>query len=247
MSTPSYQAPALSRGLEILEFLASVPGPIPHIEIARSLKRTPGELFRLLQVLEREGYIARDAGNAYHLTLKLLRITSATNPVKLLVDRARSPMRDYARSQGQECHLSLLEDGQQLVIAQESGTAPVGLRVRNGSIHDPRRTTSGRLLLANLPLSERKWQILRASEHFQETGGSSKKVRICLPEEGTHDLEGANDHLPGVYDIACFLDCGSNFPPIALTSSCLLGPKEKARKDWVVALRKTANTIMVSY
>ena len=52
------------------------------------------------------------------------------------------------------------------MLAQESWTAPVSIRVRVGSLHDPRATASGRLLLALLPPQEADREIKSAREQF---------------------------------------------------------------------------------
>ena len=53
-----YAAPALEKGLDILELLASVSEALTHSEIARRLGRTINEVFRMLVCLEERGYIS---------------------------------------------------------------------------------------------------------------------------------------------------------------------------------------------
>lgn len=243
-STPSYTAPALSRGLEILEYLASATGPVAQADLARDLGRKSGEQFRFLQVLEQEGYVVRDAAGGYRLTLKLFRLAAMAGPMQMLVDSARTPMRGYSHSQGQECHLSVLEDGQLVVIARESGTGPIGLEVRSGSLHDPRLTTSGRLLLANLPAAERKWQLQRAAEHFPASDDPSMhSIEQALPENCDF-LEAPNDRFNGIRDIAVLLRGGASCPSAVLASSCLLAQGEVVRPEWKQALRSASAGIL---
>jgi DNA-binding IclR family transcriptional regulator len=47
-----YAAPALEKGLDVLELLASVSEALTHSEIARRLGRTINEVFRMLVCLE---------------------------------------------------------------------------------------------------------------------------------------------------------------------------------------------------
>ncbi|MGH9454797.1 MAG: helix-turn-helix domain-containing protein, partial [Terriglobia bacterium] len=56
-SPPHYRAPALEKGLDILEALAAARVPQSLSEMARLLKRSASELFRMLNLLERRGYI----------------------------------------------------------------------------------------------------------------------------------------------------------------------------------------------
>jgi len=55
----SYRAPALEKGLDILELLAEEGLPQPFPSIVQRLGRSPGELFRMAQVLEARGNVER--------------------------------------------------------------------------------------------------------------------------------------------------------------------------------------------
>ena len=56
-SAARYAAPALEKGLDILEAFASEPAGLTGSEVARRLGRSVGEIFRMLVCLERRGYI----------------------------------------------------------------------------------------------------------------------------------------------------------------------------------------------
>jgi len=58
----SYAAPALEKGLDILELLAEVGEPLSTREIAERLARSKSEIFRMVFVLQQRGYLAREAG-----------------------------------------------------------------------------------------------------------------------------------------------------------------------------------------
>ena len=206
-------------------------------EIARDLGRKSGEKFRFLQVLESDGYLSKDSAGGYRLTLKLFRLAAMAEPIQMLVDSARTPMRRYSHEHGQECHLSVLEDGRLVVIARESGTDPIGLEVRSGSVHDPRLTTSGRLLLANLPVTERDWQLQRAAEHFPRFDDSFSSVMEQALPVNCDFIEATNERLDGIRDIAVLLPGGASCPSAVLTSSCLLANGEVVRPEWKQALR----------
>ena len=77
-----YHVPALEKGLDILETLASSAVPQSLSELARSLHRSSSELFRMLDSLERRGYILKDlvSGN-YRLSLKLYELAHTHSPV----------------------------------------------------------------------------------------------------------------------------------------------------------------------
>ena len=58
-----YTAPALEKGLDILELLASRFEPMSQAAIAHALGRTPSEVFRMISVLEQRGYLVRVTRN----------------------------------------------------------------------------------------------------------------------------------------------------------------------------------------
>src|SRR4051794_36894767 len=67
-----YRAPALEKGLDVLELLAAEEQPLTLSTISERLGRSAGELFRMLQVLEFKGFITLvPNGAGYVLTNKL--------------------------------------------------------------------------------------------------------------------------------------------------------------------------------
>jgi DNA-binding IclR family transcriptional regulator len=199
----SYAAPALSRGLRILEVLARAGTSLTLSEIARVTGRSPAGEFRMLAVLEKEGHLRRETDGSYRPTLKMFLLGRMLDPVRSLLAAADQPMREFCRATGQECHLSLLEHGQLAVLAQQSGTAPVTIRVRAGSVHDPRRTASGRLLLAGLPADEAAGQIRLAAEHFGGRGPSAAGLGRSLADITRRGFARADgESRPGLRDLA---------------------------------------------
>src|ERR1700693_3395812 len=81
-----YTAPALEKGLDILELLASVSEALTHSEIASRLGRTISEVFRMLVCLEERGYISRTGpAERYQITLKLFEIAHRHHPLQRLI------------------------------------------------------------------------------------------------------------------------------------------------------------------
>jgi DNA-binding IclR family transcriptional regulator len=58
-SEEAYQAPALAKGLDVLEFLSGQTEPYAVAELARALGRSRNEIYRMVIVLERSGYLWR--------------------------------------------------------------------------------------------------------------------------------------------------------------------------------------------
>ena len=64
-------APALEKGLDLLEALAAEARGLSQKQLAERVGRSVGEIFRMLVALERRGYVTRDpATGEYTLTLK---------------------------------------------------------------------------------------------------------------------------------------------------------------------------------
>ena len=96
-----YSAPALEKGLDVIELLAAEPNGLNLQEIARRLERTPNELFRMLDVLVRRGYLARQPDSAYVLTLRLFELAHRHPGVDRLLDCAMPHVQALAGHTGQ--------------------------------------------------------------------------------------------------------------------------------------------------
>ena len=147
--TIHYPVPALEKGLDILEALAAAPVPQSLAELAATLRKGSNELFRILNCLEWRGYVGRDpVSGKYSLTLRLFQLAHAHTPLDKLLRAAREPMRGLSSRLRESCHLSVLQGGRLLIIAQEESPEQVRLSIEVGSTFDPKRTVSGRLLLS---------------------------------------------------------------------------------------------------
>jgi DNA-binding IclR family transcriptional regulator len=144
-----YAAPALDKGLDILELLAHGSEALTRSEIARRLGRTVGELFRMLVCLEERGYIS-DVGpdERYQLTLKLFEIAHQHQPMQHLLAMARPLMRQVADNTGQSCHLAMPSNGNIVVVASVEAPVHMGFSVRLGANIDLLNTGSGHVILA---------------------------------------------------------------------------------------------------
>ena len=71
-SLRKYNAPALKKGSDILEFLADFPEGLSRVDIAKGLGRSLNEIFRLICVLEKRGCILSNPEiERYSLSLTL--------------------------------------------------------------------------------------------------------------------------------------------------------------------------------
>src|SRR5688572_26803961 len=114
---PRYAAPALDKGLDIIELLARDSDGLGLNEMARSLERTSSEIFRMVNALARRGYIEQ-RGDRYWLTLKLFELAHQHQPIKSLTATALPLMRELVNRTLQSCHMTVFHAGRVMVVAQ---------------------------------------------------------------------------------------------------------------------------------
>jgi DNA-binding IclR family transcriptional regulator len=155
ISSPKYAAPALEKGLDILEVLANTEQPMGLNVLAKAMGRTVSEIFRMAVTLEHRGYISIDSNDRYSLSLKMLELSHRQQPLRGLVATATPLMRELSGRAYQSCHLSVYHDGQLLVVAQVDAPGPFTMGAKVGALGKLSDTASGKLLLAFRDAAER--------------------------------------------------------------------------------------------
>ena len=201
---PSYAVPALEKGLDLLEALAAPPGDRSQAELARALGRSPSEIFRMLNCLERRGYILKDAASGrYRLSLRLYELAHTHSPVDQLLRAAEGPMRDLARRVRESVHLSVLSDGKLLVLSQVESQNRTRVSVEIGARFPVILTASGRILLAHLP-QDRLRDLLARDEDWGRLGAPARERFLAdllkIRREGVY--QGKSDLTHGIRDVA---------------------------------------------
>jgi DNA-binding IclR family transcriptional regulator len=176
---PRYRAPALEKGLEILEFLAARTGAMTLSEISEGVGRSKSEIFRMLQVLEERRYLARPAGtDGYLLTNRLFMLGMEHPPVKGLMEAAMPVMHQLAAQILQPCHLAIPSEELIVVIARVESPGDVGFVVRVGHRRPIPHSTSGLVLLAFQPKEIRaRWLETLAARQVRY---DRKRLAECL-------------------------------------------------------------------
>lgn len=128
-----YTAPALEKGLDILELLAAEAEGLAQAAIAQRLGRSATELFRMLAVLERRGYLMRRGDGSYRLTLRLFELAHQHPPLKRLLTVALPVMQELGQATRQSAHLVVHFARRILVVAQIDSPEPMGFGVRLGA------------------------------------------------------------------------------------------------------------------
>jgi DNA-binding IclR family transcriptional regulator len=147
--TSRYRAPALEKGLDVIELLAAEKSPLNLSSISQRLGRSSGELFRMLQVLEFKGFITTaENGSGYVLTNKLFALAMAQAPVRSLVETALPVMRKLVQDIGQSAHIAVASEDQIVVITRIERPGDLGFSVRIGYRREIASATSGLVLFA---------------------------------------------------------------------------------------------------
>jgi DNA-binding IclR family transcriptional regulator len=175
---PDYAVPALDKALDILEALADEGGGLSQGEIAALVGRTPSQVFRVLQRLERRGWIVREKPSGlYLLSTKMLELAHRHPPLRGLVALALPVLREVTDAVHQSCNLSILDAGRVRVVAQVESPAAFGFRVRVGA-EFPIDTPAGRVLTFGAPGG-----YLRADDSLQP--GITDLVAPVVDRDGT--------------------------------------------------------------
>ena len=198
--TSRYRAPALEKGLDVIELLAAEKKPLNLSAISQRLGRSSGELFRMLQVLEFKGFITTtESGTGYVLTNKLFALAMAQAPVRSLVETALPIMRKLTNDIGQSCHIAVASEDQIVVITRIERPGDLGFSVRIGYRREIARATSGLVLFA-YQTDETRRQWLKRCRLKGEAADSFVERADVVRERGHH--EAASDFVRGIVDLS---------------------------------------------
>ncbi len=197
---PKYSAPALEKGLDILELLSAESAPMSLAQVGQRLERTSGEIFRMLAALERRGYLVRGPRpEQYMLTHKLYELAHRHPPTKRLLACAIPEMERLAREAEQSCHLAVRHDAAALIVAQSDCPGFTGFSVRIGAHAPLRDSCSGRTLLAFQPAETRAaWMETGSAPAAERTSFEALLREVAT--KGFHRQE-SNLH-PGIVDFS---------------------------------------------
>lgn len=157
-----YRAPALDRGLDILELLSESDEGWTQSGIASALGCTTNQIYRMLDRLVRRGYVLRTPGDRYELSLKLYAVAYQRPAMHRLISHASIILRRVARATGQSCHMVIPDRGSLIVVAQAESPDYWSVSIRVGAHVGLFNTGSGHVVLA---FSSRQARDLLSEEH----------------------------------------------------------------------------------
>ena len=150
-----YRAPALAKGLEILELLSAETEPLSIVAMTARLGRSRGEIFRMLQELEHHDYIRKipdgEGGEGFEVTDKMFLLGVQRPKTKTLLEAALPEMRLFADATGQSVHIALRSRDHVVILARIESDGPVSFAVRVGYSRHMVYAASGIVLFAFQP------------------------------------------------------------------------------------------------
>src|SRR5688572_20318666 len=152
-----YSAPALEKGIDIIELLADTESGLTVSEISQRLKRRMSELVRIIIVMERRRWLQKDPGGSrYSVTYHVLQLAHRGTPAQTLSLAAAPVMHELAVRINQSCHLVVGSGTQGMVrLRQEKPMGHANLSVRLGATLALAASCSGQMLLAHMEAEER--------------------------------------------------------------------------------------------
>jgi DNA-binding IclR family transcriptional regulator len=189
-----YSAPALEKGIDIIELLADAELGLTVSEIAQQLKRGMSELFRIIIVMERRGWLQKDPDSSrYTVTYYLLRLAYGGTPAKSLSMAAAPVMDALSTRVNQSCHLVVRSGTQGLVILRQENQ-------RRHSTMELASSCSGHLLLAHMEPAERE-ALLRVLPRTPGQSRARLDVLLARIRNRGHELR-RSPMTAGVTDIS---------------------------------------------
>jgi DNA-binding IclR family transcriptional regulator len=195
-----YSAPALEKGLDILEALSNSEVALTQKELSVLLGRSVSEFYRMLSCLVRREYVA-NYQDKFSITTKLFRLAQIHPPTRRLIAEAMPIMQELARQVDFSCDLRVYNQGSQTVIASVEAPSGIGFAVRVGSEIAVAPTASGRVLVAFQDPEEME---LRIRESMGDSSPSAiKAFRRDVHEAAVKGFSSIDSHqYAGVHAIS---------------------------------------------
>lgn len=197
-----YKAPALEKGLDVLELLARSREPMTTSQIANELGRSVSELFRMVLALEYRGYIAPAEGgrDGYTLSNKLFALGIARAPTKTLIELALPVMSALARDINQSCHIAMASGDQIVVVGRIENPGDLGFSVRVGYRRPLIKAASGVILYG---FQEDDTQAVMRGQLGQEDEADMEAFLARVDEAKTRGyVRSPSDFSEGVTDLS---------------------------------------------
>lgn len=154
---------AVLRGLQILELLSAENRPWSTTAISRKLKIPKSTSSYLLHTMLGRGYLRRDAGGGYRLTMKLVELSGQALRALGVREAAQPVLRRLVAETETTAHLAVLEGAEAVYIERVPSPGFIQVNTWVGRRMPMHSTSAGKALAACLPDAEIE-QLLRGKE-----------------------------------------------------------------------------------
>ncbi len=241
-----YSAPALEKGLDIIEYLSYKAIPQTQTEIAVGVSKSPNEIYRMLAVLENRGYLIRSTSGKYSISLKLYHISHRHSPVDSLLKVAKPIMEELSNTTNQSCHMGILYNRKLMIISQTKSPGPITLSIEEGSLFPLIKTTSGRVILAFLEQQHRD-KIIKEDEDYKALSSEDQNQflkRLDVIKTLGYELKNSEITL-GVTDVGVPVGKTINgiFSVLTVSSLTSVHQENKAGEFLIESVKQAASAI----
>ncbi|MEJ7707291.1 MAG: IclR family transcriptional regulator [Nocardioidaceae bacterium] len=151
----SSQAPAATRALRVLRFLATQPEPAPLDSIVRALGMPRSSAYHLINAMIVEGFVIHvEDEHRYGLGVAAFEVGSGYSRHAPLQRLARRPLAELVDSVGESGHLAVLHGREVVYVLEERARRRPPLVSEVGVRLPAQLTASGRAILAALPAAQ---------------------------------------------------------------------------------------------
>jgi DNA-binding IclR family transcriptional regulator len=196
-----YSAPALEKGFDIIELLAAAPDGLTSTEIAQRLKRSLSEIFRVLVVMERRGWLSKNSEtDRYSVSYHVLEHAFRATPVQGLSVIAAPIMYGLALATEQSCHMAVISHANIIIVLQQDSPGHSGFSVRLGDKSNVVTSCSSHVLLA---FSDRATEekVLATARSTPPSELKKLRERLKLVARRGYETKPSSRHV-GVHDIS---------------------------------------------
>lgn len=222
------QAPALQRGLSVLELLAARDEGATLSEISAALGLSPASIFRLTGVLEESGYVLREEpSRRFRLTRKLLLLAQPQHEGRSLVESCLPAMREVLQQTGETVQLCVLAEQECVMIEQLPSTHPFKYIVDLGSRPPIHCAAPGKAMLAHLLEDDltRALQALKLEKHTERTLTTRRELLDDFAKVRARGFAvDQGEHFDGIHCVAAPLLDRHGLPVAAIT---IAGPSSR--------------------
>jgi DNA-binding IclR family transcriptional regulator len=223
-----YSAPALEKGLDILELLSLAATEMSLSQIAAGVGRSKNEIFRMMIVLEERHFIGRSVGDNYYLTDRLSVLGSSRSDHNRLAEVAMPVLLRLAEKTSFTCHMSVLDNDVVLVVAQAEAAKGYSISVQVGHRSPVTESSAGVCMVAASKL------VGQLGQHEPE-GQSEDAIRRrhLMPSQPKSTLiEMPNPALAGISELsAAVMRAQGNKAIAAITIPFMTAMISETQKD----------------